>query len=225
MTFAITAKPRVPGKASDDRIAGRVPVVLYGSSTAPVSLSVDPLTFSKLYEEAGESTLIDFSIEGQDGSSKVLIQDVQFDPLKEVFNHVDFLQINMNAEMHANLELNFIGEAPAVKALGGTLITQKEEVEIKCLPKDLVNHIDVDISALVTFEDVIYIKDLPFPSGVTPIEDGELLVAKVTAPLTEDQLKALEESQIGDVATVEVDKKKEAVEGAEAEGAEKKEKK
>ena len=223
MSSIITAQKRIAGHATQDRAEGRIPAILYGSGIEPVSLSVDPLTFERLYKEAGESTLIDFTIEGQSEPTKVLIQDVQFDSLKDRFTHVDFRQVNMSQEMHATVELRFIGEAPAVKALGGTLNMQREDVEVKCLPKDLVNHIDVDITVLTTFDDAIHIKDLPVPTGVTIVEHGDGLVAKVLAPLSEDALKAMEESQVGDVTAIEIEKKKEG-EDAEA-GEEKKEEK
>ena len=95
-------------------------------------------------------------------------------------------------------------------------------MDVTCLPKDLVNHIDVDISALATFEDAIHIKDLAIPAGITIVEDADELVAKVSAPLSEDQLKAMETSQVGDVTAVEVDEKKKAEEAAAAEKADEK---
>ena len=217
MTFAITAQKRKAGNAETDREQGVVPAVLYGPEIEPVSISIDPRTFERLYKEAGESTLIDFTVEGENEPTKVLIQDVQYDEIKERFIHVDFRQIKMGEKMFATAELSFTGESPAVKALGGTLIKQQETINITCLPKDLVNHIDVDLSTLQTFDDSIHIKDLPFPAGVSAVDDGDFLIAKVSAPLTEDQLAALEESSVGDVATVEVDReKKEAEKGEDA---------
>ena len=216
MTLAITAKKRDAGNAERDREQGLVPAVLYGPDIESVSIGVDPLLFEKLYNEAGESTLIDLTIEGQSEPTKVLVQDIQYDTIKERFIHIDFRQIKMGEEMQATAELTFIGESAAVKALGGTLNKQRESLDIKCLPKNLVNHIDVDISTLATFEDAIYIKDLSFPDGITSVDDMELLVAKVTAPLSEEQLAAMEESAVGDVEAVEVDGEK--VDGEAAEG-------
>lgn len=211
MNFKIIAKKRDAGNATEDRERGLIPAVLYGPEIDAVSISVDPLTFERLYDEAGESTLIDLTIEGRDESSKVLIQDVQYDEIRERFLHIDFRQINMSKEMYATAELTFVGESSAVKTLGGTLIKQQETIDIKCLPKDLVNHIDVDLSLLASFDDSIYIKDLVFPTGVSAVDDGSFLVAKVAVPLSEEELKAMEESQVGDVAAIETEKKKEGV--------------
>ncbi|KKS72305.1 MAG: 50S ribosomal protein L25 [Candidatus Magasanikbacteria bacterium GW2011_GWE2_42_7] len=221
MTFELIVQKREAGHAQDVRDAGRIPAIVYGAGMEPVSVSVDAHVFDKLYADAGESSLIDFTVEGGQ-STKVLVQDVQYDSIKDRFIHVDFRQINMNVEMHATIELHFVGESAAVKALGGTLIEQRDTLDVSCLPKDLVNHIDVDISALATFEDAIHIKDLAIPAGITIVEDADELVAKVSAPLSEDQLKAMETSQVGDVTAVEVDEKKKAEEAAAAEKADEK---
>ncbi|PIR75659.1 MAG: 50S ribosomal protein L25 [Candidatus Magasanikbacteria bacterium CG_4_9_14_0_2_um_filter_42_11] len=221
MTFQLTVQKRDAGHAEDVRDAGRIPAIVYGAGMEPVPVSVDAHVFDKLYADAGESSLIDFTIDG--GSpTKVLVQDVQYDSIKDRFIHIDFRQINMNVEMQATIELHFVGASAAVKALGGTLIEQRDTVDVTCLPKDLVNHIDVDISVLATFDDAIHIKDLAVPAGITIDEDADELVAKVSAPLSEDQLNAMETSQVGDVATVEVDEKKKEEAAAAEKEAEKK---
>lgn len=219
---SITAQKRDGTKAGDLRTHGQIPGVVYGPDREAVAISVDALVFNKLYNEAGESTLVDFTIEGEKEPVKVLIQDVQFDPVKGNPIHVDFRQIQMGVEMSATTELVFVGEAPAVKALGGTLNTAKDTLDIKCLPKDLVSEVEVDISTLATFDDAIHVKDLKLPAGVTADEDGDRLVAKVVAPLTEEQFKAMEEENSAGVDKVEVEEKGKKEEEASAEGGEKK---
>jgi large subunit ribosomal protein L25 len=213
MVFSFSAKKRAVGEGEALRAARQLPGVLYGPGLDPVSLSVDYNSFMKLFEAAGESSLIDLDIDGG-APVKVLIQALQQDPVKGTITHVDFRQINMNKEMHATLELNFVGEAPAVKALSGTLVKTQDTLDIKCLPKDLVSEINVDLSVLATFEDAIHVKDLVMPAGITAVEDEHQLIAKVTPPLTEDQLKAMEETNVPSVDQVEVEKKgKEEVAG------------
>lgn len=216
MVFSFTAQKR-EGKAEELRVQGLIPGVVYGAGSEPVSVAFDYNTFAKLFNEAGESSLIDLTVEGNK-PVKVLIQDLQHDPIKGKITHVDFRQINMNKEMHATIELNFIGEAPAVKELNGTLIKTQETLDVKCLPKDLVSHLDIDLGVLKTFTDVIHVKDLQMPAGIVSVEDGSQVLAKVAAPLTEEQLKAMEETTAPNLDQIEVEKKgKEVVEG-EAEG-------
>ncbi len=221
MTFSIEVKTRQE-KADSVRENGLVPGVLYGPETKPVSFSVDSRTFEKLYEEAGESNLVDLTLDGKN-PTKVLIQDIQRDPVRGDIIHIDLLQINMNKEMYATVPIHFIGESAAIKELGGTLIKGLKEVEVKCLPKDLVGSIDLDISVLATFDDVVHVKDLVLPEGITVTENPDTVVAKVAEPLSEEELKAMEESSEADVSKVEVEGEKKA-EGEEAkEGEESKE--
>lgn len=219
MSFTLTAKKRTPNHPDQTRAEGLIPAIVYGAGSEPMSVSIDAARFNTLYAAAGESTLIDFSIEGAGGATKVLIQDIQYDPVKRKVIHADLRQINMNKEMEATVPLSFIGESIAVKGLGGTLITSHDEVEVKCLPKNLVSHIEVDLSRLATFDDALYIKDIIVPASIVILDDPETLLAKVLAPLTEDQIKAMEEEGPKSVEDVEVAGKKKEEEGT-GEGAE-----
>lgn len=221
MTFALSVSKREKNNADSVRAQGLVPGVVYGPDREPAPISVDYVTFNRLYNEAGESQLIDLAIEGEKEPVKVLIQDVQYDPIKTRITHVDFRQIRMGVEMHAAIELEFMGEAPAVKELGGTLVKTLDTVNVKCLPRDLVGSVQVDLSVLKTFDEAIHIKDLILPTGITVTDNPDTMIAKVAPPLTEDELKAMEEEGPKSVEDVEVEKKgKKEEEGAEgAEGA------
>jgi len=119
--------------------------------------------------------------------------------------------------MTATVELRFVGEAPVIKEQGGTLMRNLESVEVKCLPKDLVSHIDVDLTVLKTFDDVVKIKNLIVPAGITITNPhAEDLIAKATAALTEEEIKAMEESaKPADLTKIEVAGKKKEEEGEE----------
>lgn len=225
MSFSIEVKKRV-GTVEAIREQGFIPAVVYGPEAKPESVSVSKAVFDKLYEDAGESNLIDLNVEGAKEPFKVLIQDVQVDPVKSNFIHVDFLRINMNKVMSATIPIEFVGESEAVKALGGTLIENLQELNIECLPNDLVDHIEVDISVLKTFDDIVHVSDLKLPKGITSADNLNTVVVKVAPPLTEEQLKAMEESGPKGVEDVESAKpKKEKEEGAVDEKADKKDEK
>ncbi len=217
MAFNLVAKKREGNNAEAVRGEGLIPGILYGQGIEPVSVAVAYNIFSKLYNQAGESSLIDCQIEGGKEPVKVIIQDVQFDPVKGRFIHFDLRQINMLQEMNVSVQLNFINEAPAVKELGGTLIKAHDSLEIKCLPKDLVSSINVDLNVLKTFNDVIHVKDLQLPAGITTVENVEQVIAKVLAPLSEEQLKAMEDEGKKGVEAVEVTEKVKEAEGEEGE--------
>lgn len=222
MSFALDVQKRsLP--AEKTRNSGLIPAVVYGPQLASTSVVIDYLVFDRLYKEAGESSLIDLNVAGGQ-PTKVLIQEVQRDPVSDRIIHVDFRQINMNKEMHATISISFEGESVAVKELGGTLVKTLDELNIKCLPKDLVSHVTVNLSVLKTFDDAIHISDIALPAGITVTDNLETLVAKVAPPLTEEELKAMEEAPAASIEDIEVEEKgKKEEEGAEAEaGAEKK---
>ncbi len=225
MTYSLTLKNRSTKKLAELRLAGFLPGVMYGPHREPMPVSVSLVEFGKLYKTAGESSLVDVMIEGAKDSVKALIQDVQYDPVKGSLIHFDLREINMNEEMTATVQLVFVGEAAAVKELGGTLMKPHGEVEVKCLPKDLVSQLEVDLSILKSFEDAIFVGDLKLPAGLTIVDNKEQLVAKVTPPLSEDELKAMEAAPVATPALeeIEVEKKgKKEEEGEAGETAEKK---
>ena len=122
----------------------------------------------------------------------------------------------MTEKMRTKVSLNFIGRSKAVKE-GGVLVKNLEEIEVECLPLDLPHEIKVDISKLKTFDDVIKIEDLAIPPKVKILENKDEIVATVTPPRTEEELKALEEEVEEKVEEVEGVKKEEVSPEAETE--------
>jgi large subunit ribosomal protein L25 len=199
------------------RHEGRIPAVVYGSGTEPMNIEVVHNEFAKAFRTAGESSLVELSIDGAE-SLHVLIQDAQTDPLRGEYIHADFRAVDMTKKIEAEVKLAFVGDSPAVKGLGGTLMHPMDEIRIRALPKDLMSHIDVDISRLATFDDQILVKDLVVPAGVEVLEDMDATVALVAAPRSEEELAELDKAVEIDVTAVEkVEKpKKEGEEEGEA---------
>jgi len=180
-----------------------IPAILYGHEIKSLPLTIDYLDFQRSYEKAGESTILELSIEGKE-KRNVLIKDIQFDSLTDRICHVDLYQIKMSEKITAAVSLDFVGESKAVKEGGGVLVKNIDEVEVECLPANLPTEIKVDIGVLKTFDDVIKIKDIKFPKDVQVLLDGEEVVATVTPPRSEEELEELKE---------EVKEKVEEVEG------------
>jgi len=192
-TLNLQAKKReVKGKqVAKLRNQGQVPAVLYGHSVKPVDLSISSVDFDKIFKAAGESTLIDLTVDSAK-PVKVLIQDYQLDNLKNRINHVDFYQVRMDEKLHAEINLKFINEAPAVKELSGILVTNIHELKVECLPQDLVHEIEVDLSSLKTFEDAIHVSDLKIPAGMITHHDLHDVVVLIQEPRSEKELTDLE---------------------------------
>jgi large subunit ribosomal protein L25 len=203
-TLTINATPRtVTGKKNSAlRQTGKVPAVVYGHEVKSQNVEVDEREFRKIFKQAGENTII--SLKLADKELPVLIHDVQNHYLKDTPVHVDFYAINMTEKLKADIPLEFVGEAPAVKALSGTLVKNLSEVEVECLPLDLPHSIEVDISSLENFESAIRVSDLKIPDKVELLTNPEETVATVAAPRSEEEMKALDEKPVeADVNTVE----------------------
>lgn len=167
MTLQLKAEKRtVLGKKNFAlRKQGGIPAVLYGHGSENQNLSLDGAVFEKAFKEAGENTIIDLIIAGQ-APVKVLIADVARQALKNSIEHVDLKQIRMDEKITAQVDLKFTGEAKPVKEDGAIFVHNISEVEILCLPGDLIHEIEVDITKLEKIHDAILIKDLPVPASV-----------------------------------------------------------
>jgi len=188
------------------RKKGLLPAILYSKEINPVSLSISFDVFEKLYKEAGETTIINLTIEGDSEEHSVLIKDIQLDPVTSKFLHVDFYQIKKGEKLHVAIPLNFEGEPPAVKDFGGILLTNKNEIEVECLPKDLPKEITVDLSGLKEIEDAIAIKDLKVPIGVEVLDEQDDSIVIVVPPAVEEEEEAVPEEEA--VAGVEATEEK-----------------
>jgi len=198
-----------------------IPAVIYGHKVEPQLLQVDFLNFEKIYKEAGESTLIDLKLDNN-APVKVLIHDIKKDFISNKISHIDFYQIRKGEKITTEIELEFVGEAKAVKELGGVLVRNLTKIKVECLPEDLVHNIKVDISKLNTFEDSVKIKDLNISSKLKFKEKEEEIVALVLPPREEEKEEEKPEEQKIEEVEVLKEKKKEEVEAPKEEKSNKK---
>lgn len=181
-TFAITADIRaVTDKTSHLRKSKKVPAVVYGKTQEPISLVLDASEFLRLFRKAGESNIIDLKVGKQD--LEVLVHQTQKHPVTGDFTHVDFYAITRGEKVTTHIHFNFIGTSSAVK--NGAILTESmKEIEVRCLPRDLKDHFDVDLSLLKEAGDVIRISDLGLDSEKYDISGYELdtVIASATLP-------------------------------------------
>ncbi|MDR3642892.1 MAG: 50S ribosomal protein L25 [Candidatus Doudnabacteria bacterium] len=171
-------KKSIPEKL---RRAGKLPAVLYGNKVPNQNLTLDAREFDKILKKAGESTIVELLTE--DGKTHpVLIHDVQIHYLSSVPTHVDFYEISLTQKLKAMVALEFTGEAPAVKTLGGVLVKILNEVEVECLPSDLPHNIVVALEGLKTLQDNLHVKDLKVPAKVKILTPADEMVIKVQPP-------------------------------------------
>lgn len=207
-------------KAPALRRAGAIPAVLYGHNVPSRVLQVNAREFEKVYKQAGASTLVDLKI-GEGEPVKVLVQEVQphYITLKPI--HVDFYQVSMTEKLTAKIPLKFMGESPAVKELGAVLVKNMQEVEVECLPQDLVHEITVDLSGLKVVGDAVHIKDVALPAGILVKAKPDATVVLVQEPRKEEEAVAppTEKEAIEKITTVADEKKAKKEEEEKAEKA------
>ncbi len=211
-SLSLTVQPRTEiGKVVDKLRRHRaIPGVIYGHGVTSQPITIDLGLFEALYKKAGSTSLVDVTV-GDQSPLKMLIHAVQKHPTTGRYTHVDLYQVRMTEKLEADIELNFIGESPAVKELGGIFLRTIDHVKVSCLPSDLVSAIDVDISVLKTFDDRISISNLTLPNGLTLLDKSDEIVASVSAPRSEAELASLSEKVEENVESVEVSKKEKAV--------------
>ncbi|MBI2356248.1 MAG: 50S ribosomal protein L25 [Candidatus Doudnabacteria bacterium] len=220
--ITLTANKRsVLGKKTDHlRSLGKLPGVLYGRDLSSQPVEISEKDFASAFKKAGESTLVNLVVDGE--SKPVIIHSVQHHYLSGQPIHVDFYAVRMDEKLHARIPLHFVGESSAVKTMGGVLVKNHHEVEVECLPADLPQFIEVDISALNNFEDLIRVSDLKVSDKVKILINPDEAVANVAPPRSEQELAELKEAPVAeDVTRVEgVIKPEATAEGKATEGKE-----
>lgn len=209
LTLSAKIRKDLGKKTKTLRGKGILPAVLYGPEIkSALPLGLDCKSFEKVYNTAGESSLISLEVNGK--KFLVLIHDLKRDPLEEKLIHVDFYQPRLGEEVEVTVPIIFEGEPIAIKELGGTLVKNISEVEVKALPQKLPHEIKVDIEELKTFEDRVLVKDLKLPEGVKILKDPEEIIAFVSPleKVEEELVKPIEE-KVEEVEKVEEEEKPE----------------
>ena len=176
------------GKNASRRLrrAGRVPGVLYGGSGEPVPLTIDPRSLERiLTSETGENTLFGLQVRpGGAVKGKVMIKDRQLDPVTDRIVHADLMLIAMDKAIRVQVAIHAVGIARGVKLQGGILDHPLREIEVECLPAEIPERIDVDISDLDMGKSY-RVSDLKAPPGVKILTDAGMPVISVVAPTVE----------------------------------------
>ena len=170
--FIVHAETRtVQGTGASRRLrrSGRVPAILYGGASEPVQLSIDHNEMLRhLEHEAFYSHILSIDVDGK--TENAVLKDLQRHPAKAQILHADFMRVVAGQAMRMTVPLHFVGEdtSPGIKNSGGVLDRQRNELEIECLPKNLPEYIEVDVSAL-DINDSIHLEELTLPEGVESV--------------------------------------------------------
>lgn len=157
-----------------------IPAVVYGPDMAAASIQIAERSLVKALQEAGSTALIDLFIDDKTPPQVVLAREIQRDPLTSRVQHVDFYTVRLTEKVKTTPRIEFVGSSPLAEGGRGVVVTNMTEVEVECLPTDLISSITVDLSILKEWDDNVLVADLPVPPEVTLITDpGEVVVSVV----------------------------------------------
>ncbi len=165
-------------KVATLRANNKIPAVVYGHNINNINVVVNKIDLEKIMRQTSASDLIDLQVDGEP-TVKVLLHEIDREPVTNQVRHVDFYQVNMKEKINTDVSLNFVGESPAVKDLSGILIKTLDKIEIECLPGDLISNLEVDLSLLKQIGDSLRVKDLVVPEKITVLTEPETTVVLV----------------------------------------------
>ncbi|HEX8031841.1 MAG TPA: 50S ribosomal protein L25 [Vicinamibacterales bacterium] len=167
------------------RAAGRIPAVLYGAQKAgdppaPEQVAVDPKPFMRiLHSASGLNTLITLKVK-DGGDARVLVKNVQLDPITHHLLHADFYRVNMDRKLNVTVPITLKGEARGVKVDGGVLDFVHREIEVEVLPANIPDSIEIDVTDL-GIGGSVHVRDLAANAAWTPVTDADLMILHVIA--------------------------------------------
>lgn len=183
------------------RKEGKIPAVFYGKKTESTPITLVHKEFVKAWHTAGESGVI--TIKTPEGSFDTLIKEVNLDPVTDIPRHADFYVFEKGKKIEVDVPLEFVGVAPVVKDLGGSLVKALHEIKISADPQHIPHDIKVDVSLLVDFDSKILASDLVMPTGVVLVELPTEVVASAARPKEEE----VEDTTPVDLSAIEVERK------------------
>ena len=199
-TLKAELRSQLGRKVKKIRKLGHIPASLYGKNVKSLSISVNNDDFVNLLKTGGESKLIDLDM--GDSQKPVIIHNIQRHPVTQAIIHVEFFQVNLKEKVHAKVQVEYLGESPAVKDSIGVFLTLADEIEIEALPADLPEKISIDIKTLVEVGSEIKASDLKLPDGVSIITPPDTTLVRITAPVKAEEVTPAKEEIVQEGAPV-----------------------
>jgi large subunit ribosomal protein L25 len=162
------------------RRQGIVPANIFGRGRPSVAIQIDGHDLKKLLAAHGGSKLIQLQVDG--ARETAIVRHIGRDPRTGQIEHVDFMHIEMTEKMRARVPLRLVGEAPAVRQLDGVLLHLVDTLEVECLPQELPEALELDISGMDSLDAGLHARDIKLPAGVSLMADPDEAVVKMTPP-------------------------------------------
>ncbi len=188
------------------RTSGKIPAVLYGPGVDAVPIELETKAATQALNGLTGSTLVNLKVDQK--AYSVLLRDIQRDSIRRTILHADFYAVPTDRAIRVRVPLHFTGVSAAVRDFSGILVPVLNDLEVECLPKDLVSDISVELAPLEKIGDSIAIKDLSLPQGIHVLMDVNETVVTVTAQMAEEEVVAPVAAAVpGEVEVIEKGKK------------------
>jgi large subunit ribosomal protein L25 len=167
------------------RREGKLPAVMYGKHVETTPIVIDLREAGKTLSGLSPSALIQIQLDGDEFYA--LVREKQRDVLLGTLTHVDFQAVSLTETVRAEVAIDLVGDSPAIREIGGLLVTNVEQLDVEALPRDLPERIEVDVSSLGAIGDAIYVRDLSLPESVTVFAEPDDVIVVVTLPAEEPE--------------------------------------
>ncbi len=178
------------------RREGMVPAVMYGRGFDSIPLQFDSRSLTQVLSHVGGSQLISVKIKGTKQPETALVREVHRDPIRHDLLHVDLYRVTMTERLTAEVPLEIVGASPVIEEREGILLQGLSTVEVECLPGDLVDAIEVDLSELTEVDQAVHVRDLAIPAGIDVLTDPDEMIVRVVPLEEEEELPAVEEMEM-----------------------------
>ena len=185
LALAVSKRDILGKKTRFLRHQGITPAHLFGHGLESIPLECDTARLQRIIAQAGTTRLIALEIEGDNQPRSVFIHEIQRDACTGALLHVDFYQVRKSEKINADVPIVFVGEAPALKEKGRTLIHVITSLSVECLPDRLPPQIEVDLSSLEDAEQAIHVREIALSPDITVITDPDQMVVKVSEEAVE----------------------------------------
>lgn len=209
----LKASPRQPLGKRSRRLyrEGKLAAIVYGHNTEPTPVTLDRLEFQKVFVKSGRTHLVDLVLDGDGGrTEKVLVREIQTHPRRQGPIHVDLYQVNLQEKIEVEIPVHIVGETAPVKSGDADILQPMHTIRVECLPTQIPEEFEVDISALEEIGAELRVSDLRTGPGVTILDDPEELVVKLVPkremkveeelPAAEAAVPAEGEAAVGEAA-------------------------
>ncbi len=173
-------------KVSFLRHQGITPVHLFGHNVESLALQCDTAPLQRVLAQTGKTRLISLKLDKAKKPRNVVVREVQREPRTGELLHVDFYQVSMKEEIRVEVPIVPVGEAPALKSKNNSIMQELDSLIIECLPDEIPNSVELDISSLSEAEQAIHVKDIRLDEGITVLNNPEQLVVKISARTIEE---------------------------------------